>query len=408
MKIACCRLCKKKKLHQVLSLGNLYLADFVSGKYKKKSKRYPLSLVLCKNCSLLQLTHTTPPFTLYNERYGYYSGISSTMRNELFDVVSKAQKFVELLSGDIVLDIGCNDKTLLLSYTKKDITKVGFDPVGKFAKGFKEENEIFINDYFSKRKFVKLLGNKKAKVITAISMFYDIDDPNTFVKDVAQILAEDGVFIIQQNYIVEMLLNSAFDNIVHEHLCYYSLFAIEKLLAKFELEVFDVQIQPINGGSFRTYIKHRSYPIPINMRVLEMRQKEKRMNLKDPVIYKEFMSKVRKNCLKLKHFIKGEVRGGKTVFVYGASTRGNTLLQFAKLDNNLIKAAVERNPEKWGKKIESVDIPIISEVEARERRPDYMLVLPWFFKEEFIEREKEYLKTGGAFIFPLPTMEIIR
>jgi hypothetical protein len=250
------------------------------------------------------------------------------------------------------------------------------------------------------------MKNKKANIVTAISCFYDMEEPNSFLSDVRKILDKDGVFIIQQNYLVEMLKQNAFDNIVHEHLEYYSLFSLENLLKRHGLEVFNVEKSDINGGSFRTYIsnkgKRRAMKSVINMRV-----KEKNMNLKSVRIYTDFAERVKNNKNILHKFVSNLVKINKKIFVYGASTRGNTLLQYYGLDNKLIKAAAERNPEKWGKKIASVGIPIISEEQARKERPDYMLVLPWFFKKEFLQREKNYLKLGGHFIFPLPKFEVI-
>lgn len=329
------------------------------------------------------------------------------MRDELSGIVKDAEKLVRLNPDDVVLDIGCNDKTLLAAYKSKGILRVGFDPVSRFQKEFNRHREYFVNDYFSFRQYNKLFPKRKAKIITAIAMFYDLDDPNEFVADVKKVLDRDGVFIIQQNYLLGMLGQSAFDNIVHEHLEYYSLLSLEKLLHRHGFEVFDVSTSDINGGSFRTYVKHLSSSIPVTKSVKKIRDKEIRLKLDDRTIYRKFADRVKKTRNTLRNFIKKEVGRGKTVYIYGASTRGNTLLQYCGLNKDLIKGAVERNPEKWGKKIASVDIPIVSEQQARQEHPDYMLVLPWYFRDEFLKREAEYLEKGGKFIFPLPEMEIV-
>ena len=402
-----CRSCYANKLVDVISLGELHLSDFVEPDERNKPKKYPLSLVLCRECHLLQLKHTTPPSLLYTERYGYKSGISKTMKDELSSIAKEAEKLVRLNPGNIVLDIGCNDKTLLAAYKNKGILRVGFDPVSRFQKEFNQAKEYFVNDYFSFRRYNKLFPKRKAKVITAIAMFYDLDDPNVFVADIKRVLDRDGVFIIQQNYLVGMLGQNAFDNIVHEHLEYYSLLSLEKLLRRHGLEVFDVSTLDINGGSFRTYVKHASSSFSVSKEVNKMRDKEIKLKLNDLRVYRRFADRVKKTRNTLRNFIKKEVGKGKTVYIYGASTRGNTLLQYCGLNNDLIKKAVERNPEKWGKKIVSVDIPIVSEKDARKLHPDYMLVLPWYFRDEFLKREKEYLENGGKFIFPLPEMEIV-
>jgi len=345
----------------------------------------------------VQLRESTDPSLLYNDNYGYYSGINNTIKADLQDIVSSIPDYTQLLSDDTVVDIGSNDATLLKNYPKS-LRRLGFDPVSKFGKFYKEDNLTFINDFFSKRAFLKAYKGRKPKVITAISCFYDLEDPNQFVQDVAEILHPQGVFIVEQNYLATMIENLAFDNIVHEHIEYYSLKSLEHLLNRHFLKVVDVRVNGINGGAFRTYIKHMDG-------VEKMRLIEAKMRLDNQFTYVLFRMKLEKTAKQVRDFIKGEVKKGKTVYTYGASTRGNSLLQTCKLDDTLIKAAVERNPVKFGKKF--LGIPIISEEQARKEKPDYMLVLPWFFKEEFLKREEGYLKSGGKFIFPLPKFEVI-
>jgi hypothetical protein len=231
-----------------------------------------------------------------------------------------------------------------------------------------------------------------------------MEEPNKFISDVKKIMKDDGICVIQQNYLVGMLKQNAFDNIVHEHLEYYSLLSLNNLLSKHGLEVFDVELRTLNGGSFRTYIGLKGKK-RITKAVEKLNKYEKRLGLNKKKVYLDFAKRIKNNKKKLFEFIKKENEKGKIIYLYGASTRGNTLLQYFNLDNTLIKKAVERNPEKWGKIIASVGIPIISEVEARKDKPDYMLVLPWFFKKEFLKREKAYLK-HGHFIFPLPKFEV--
>lgn len=398
-----CRSCLSGRLIDILSLGEQYLSDFSKDDYKPEKS--PLDLILCRNCNLVQLKNTVSPTLLYTERYGYKSGINNTMKEELQEIVDKAIRKIDSNGKVIVLDIGANDGTLLSNYSK-NVYKIAFEPIRKFTAECKVHADVVINDFFSFKLYERKLKKKKANIITAISCFYDIDNPNKFVKDIKKILQRDGVFVIQQNYLVGMLMNNAFDNIVHEHLEYYSLLSLEDLLSRHSLEVFHVEESAINGGSFITFISHKKIK-SIQESVFRWREYEKALKLNQVKIYKDFAKRVKKNKRELLNLIVNLVKKNKTIFVYGASTRGNTLLQFYQLNNNLIKAAVERNPEKWGKNISSLGIPIISEKQARKQKPDYMLVLPWFFKDEFLEREKEYLKNGGRFIFPLPKIEII-
>lgn len=393
-----CRSCKSSKLIDIFALGDQYLSDFVLQSTKKKPENYPLALVLCGDCTLLQLKHTTPPSSLYHDRYGYYSGISSTIRADLKDVVKNALSRVNPSSDDILVDIGSNDATLLKYYTSL-YQRVGFDPVSKFKKYYDEPNLSFVNDYFSYRSFSGRFPKQKAKVITVISCFYDLDDPNSFVEDLQKTLASDGLLIIQQNYLVGMLKQNAIDNVVHEHLEYYSLTSLTKLLNRHGLDVVDAQVNDINGGSFRVYVRHMDT-------LKKMRLVEAKMKLHDRWTYYLFGMRVNQARKHLYEFVKKVTDEGKKVYLYGASTRVNTLLQYAGLDNKLLTAAVERNPDKFGKKIASIDLPIISEEQARKEKPDYMLVGPWFFREEICKREEEYVRNGGALLFPLPELYI--
>jgi hypothetical protein len=233
-----------------------------------------------------------------------------------------------------------------------------------------------------------------------------MEEPNTFVSDVRKLMKKDSVFVIQQNYLVKMLTQNAFDNIVHEHLEYYSLISLNNLLQRHGLEVFDLELRQLNGGSFRTYIGYKGQH-PVSVSVYEQIELERLICLHRKKIYTEFAERIKKLKKEVSGFIKNEANRGKKVYLYGASTRGNTLLQYFGLNNKLIQKAAERNPEKWGTKIASVGISIISEAQARSEKPDYLLVLPWFFREEFLQREKSYLKSGGHFIFPLPQLEIV-
>lgn len=404
LEIKKCRVCGSPKLKNILSLGDQYLSDFTSS--NKKPEKYPLTLVLCDKCSLLQLKHNIPQSSLYTERYGYKSGINKTMQKELREVVGKTLIKLESKSKNITaVDIGANDGTLLSNYGK-EVFRIGVEPIKKFAKECSLKADIVINDFFNYKSFLKKAKTKKADVVTVISCFYDMINPNLFLSDVKKILSAEGILVIQQNYLVGMLEKNAFDNIVHEHLEYYSLLSLDNLLKRHNLEVFDVERSDVNGGSFRTFIAHAGKK-KILKPVVQMRKKEEDLKLESKIIYDNFANRVRKGRKKLYNLMKSLKDKNKKIYIYGASTRGNTLLQFYKLNSRIIEAAVERNSEKWGKKISSVGIPIISEEEARKNNPDYMLVLPWFFKDEFVRREIKYLKNGGHFIFPLPKLKII-
>lgn len=410
--ISHCRVCGLDELASILSLGSIYVSDFVTDRTVFSEETYPLELVLCETekggCGLLQLRHTVDPSKMYNFYY-YHSGTNAMMRQALAEITAQAQKRVSLKRGDFVLDIGCNDGTLLRSYRKKGLKLVGFDPAKNLVPEARVGTTQIINDYFNFEAFENHFSGKKAKVITSIAMFYDLDDPNRFVADAASCLHPDGLWIIQMSYLPLMLKQNAFDNICHEHLEYYSLFSLQNLLKRHGLKAVDVELNDVNAGSFRIYIQHqdkKAAPAGLK-RVRTMEKKEKSLRLTDKETYFHFAARVNEVREKVYDFIQKANRKGKTVYVYGASTKGNTLLQYFNLDHRLIQGAAERNPDKFGKKTVGTMIPIMAEEDARRAKPDYFLVLPWHFLKIFVRQEKQYLKAGGKFIVPLPKMRII-
>lgn len=403
--VKCCRVCGCSELLDILSLGNQWVINFPDGDTPDEGVQAPLEMVVCGNaeCSLVQLRHTVDPDLMYKQ-YWYQSGINQTMRNALKNITDAVCKVIPLGEKDIVVDIGANDGTLLRSYAIQGLCKVGFEPASNLMEQARKETSLILNDYFNAPAFESAFPGKKASAVTSIAMFYDLEDPNQFVADISQILAPEGVWINQMNYLGTMLEFNAFDNISHEHLEYYSLSSLEYLLARHQLEVFDVEQNDLNGGSIRAYIGHKNKK-EISDRVKQLRDKE--AMLKDFATYQSFVERLQNIKAELCDFIVNEVRQGKSIHVYGASTRGNTLLQYFGLDKTLITVAAERNPLKWGKKMIGTNIPIVSEDESRSARPDYFLILPWAFVDEFVKREEHFLKNGGKFLIPLPEFKII-
>jgi NDP-4-keto-2,6-dideoxyhexose 3-C-methyltransferase len=396
-----CRSCSSPNLDPAMDLGNLYVSNFTDVPDSDRWPRVPLELLLCHNCGLVQLRHTTPGEWLYN-RYWYKSGVSATMRAALADIAEKASKFSGLDRGDRVLDIGCNDGTLLRSYHVEGIQRTGFEPAENLICEAVVGTDRIVNGFFSAR---PVLG-EQFRVVTSIAMFYDLEDPNTFVADVASVLLEEGVWIIEMHYLPQVLARNAFDSICHEHLEYYSLAALEVLLERHGLVVADAETNDVNGGSLRVYVVHRHSPaasIPARReRVEALRLRERSANLAKIRTYKEFRDRVGRIGARLRPYLENERQRNHEISVYGASTKGNTLLQVFGLDRGLIRSAAERNPEKWGKYTVGTWIPIISEAEARAHANDF-LVLPWHFLGEIQTRERDFLSRGGKLIVPLPT-----
>lgn len=413
-KIERCRACGNKNLKEIISLGNQFVSDFVLSKEENKIK-VPLSLVLCdeseEGCGLFQLEHNAPPQEMWNSKYWYKSAINPTIRADLKDIVENVENRVQLKEEDLVIDIGCNDGTMMTFYKNDKIRKIGFDPSSNVAKEAEEKGVEVINDFFNKESFIKRFGEKKAKVITAISMFYDLENPNTFLEDINFCLEEDGLFIIQQNYLVKMLENNGLDNICHEHREFYSLMSLGNLLKRHNLEVFDVLLNGINGGSIRTYIrkfrKNKEINTDAKKRLDEIRTHEKSLGLNTSKPYLDFAKRVDGVKNKITTFIKSEIEKGKIVCASGASTKGNTTLQYFGLGPDLIKAIEEKNPEKFGKMTVGTFIPIDSPEKVEALKPDYLLVLIWYFIEDVKRNQEEFLKRGGKLIVPLPIPKII-
>jgi hypothetical protein len=312
------------------------------------------------------------------------------MRANLLDIVTEAEKFVELKHGDTVLDIGCNDGTLLCSYQTQGLDKLGFDPAQNIVEIAKGKGLNVVNDFFSFETYAKVRPNVKAKVVTSIAMFYDLEEPSKFVHDVASLLADDGVWIIEQSYLPFMLERNSFDTICHEHLEYYSLKQIEWMLEREKLQVHKIEFNDINGGSFRLFIRPHNFGYVAENRAIDIsriREKEKVIGLDTDAPYKAFRESSLKVCEDLRNLLIGLKESDKSVYIYGASTKGNTILPFCDIAQNLVKKAADRNPDKWGRFTLGTNIPIISEEQARAENPDYFLVLPWHFFEVFKKRE---------------------
>lgn len=413
-----CRVCGNRVLSDILSLGNLYVSNFVDFpevSALRDEEPYPLDVVLCNaaegGCGLLQLRHTVSPQKMYRN-YWYRSGVNKSMTDALTELAQTTECIAHMGSGDTVVDIGSNDSTMLRAYSTAHIQRVGFEPARNLMDFARQGTTKIINDFFAYELFAREFGGVKAKIITAIAMFYDLDDPNTFVTDVKKTLDQEGVFVIQQAYLPLMLSQNAFDNICHEHIEYYSLYSLEQLLKRHDLEVFDLELNEVNGGSFRTYIRHKGSFVGGDRegaveRVAELRKIEDALGLQSRAVYDQFAVRVEKVKRELTEFIDEAKQNGEVVYAYGASTKGNTLLQYFNLDSSKVAAAAERNPIKWGKYTIGTGIPVISEEQARADKPDYFLVLPWHFMPEFLKRERDYLDGGGKFIVPLPEFQVI-
>ena len=405
--ISKCRISKSKNLITVLSLGELCLTGTFPKSRDEIITKGPLDLAWCPESGLLQMKQSYSPEEMYGDNYGYRSGLNASMVNHLTNKIRTLERLISLSREDLVLDIGSNDATTLKAYSGR-YKKVGIDPTGLKFKDFYTNDIVLIPDFFSAKTFENAFPNTKAKIITSIAMFYDLEDPMKFVRDIEAILAEDGIWHFEQSYMPSMLRSNSYDTICHEHLEFYSFKVVKNLLDNCGMRVLDVQMNAINGGSFAITAakKHASYvsntPI-INW----MLQQEEDMGLGTPKPYRDFEERVFKHKKNLTELIEALVNDGKKVFGYGASTKGNVLLQFCGFTTSHVPYIAEVNEQKFGCYTPGTKIPIISEKEARAMKPDYFLALPWHFKNSILERERDYIEQGGKFIFPLPEIEIV-
>jgi len=404
-----CRVCGSTNLEFLFSLGNHYVNDFVEPGKEHSGIQCPISLELCRDCTLVQLQHTAPQDFLYSRHYWYKSGVNEAMRDALFEAANTVTKTaLHLQPGDVVLDIGSNDGTML-RYFNPQLVTVGVEPATNLAEEGADGIHFFINDFWSAESYFKAV-KKKAKIVTAFGMFYDLEDPNPFIADVAKVLHEDGLFVAQLMCLKNMLDMRDVGNLAHEHLEFYSIRSLDYLLGKHGLAMFGVQTNDVNGQSYRLFCCHANRVEDFKKRCdLDSPEYYRGLEagLDDPNFYSDWFDELEANRNDCRNFIFDEVKKGKRVWVYGASTKGNTILQYYDLDSSVIEGAADRSPSKWGKVTVGTGIPIHSEEHAREQRPDYFLALPYAFINQFVKREHAFMERGGRFIVPLPQFGVI-
>lgn len=406
--IEACRAGGGSNLISVLNLGKQALTGVFPRERDKHVTEGPLELVWSPESGLLQLRHSFSPSEMYGDNYGYRSGLNQSMVDHLTNKVRQIERLVPLDDGDVIVDIGSNDATTLKAYSNSRLRRVGIDPTGKkFASYYPPEIKL-VPDFFSAEAF-NTTGFDKARVVTSIAMFYDLEDPVAFVRQIEAILRDDGVWHFEQSYMPSMLRTNSYDTICHEHLEYYSLGVVDRILKKAGMKVVDVTLNAVNGGSFAvTAAKASNKSIPVNHTVIDwLLTQEDRMGLTTPRIFRDFEERVFRHREDLVRLVRSLRADGKRIVGYGASTKGNVTLQFCGFTSDDIEAVAEVNPDKYGCWTPGTLIPIVSEAEARAMKPDYYLVLPWHFKEGILRREREFLADGGKMIFPFPEIEII-
>ncbi len=403
-----CRISGSKHLISVLDLGIQSLTGVFPKSRSESITAGPLDLVWCPESGLLQLRHSYEPDEMYGENYGYRSGLNQSMVQHLTQKVRFLERLAAPRDGDVILDIGSNDATTLKAYETKGLRRIGIDPTGrKFAEHYPAEIRL-VPDFFSSAAY-RSIESKPARIVTSIAMFYDLESPVEFARQIESILADDGIWHFEQSYMPSMLRMNSYDTICHEHLEYYSLGVVKRILDQAGLRIVDVVMNAVNGGSFAvTAAKAGNRSLKTNAAVIDwLLEQEDRMGLGTPRPFREFEERVFRHRDDLTRLIRKLTADGKKVFGYGASTKGNVVLQFCGLTEKDIPVIAEVNTEKFGRYTPGTGIPIVSELEARKMKPDYFLVLPWHFKEGILRREGEHLAGGGKMIFPFPEIEIV-
>lgn len=409
-KISKCRICGNHNLVPVVDLGDQYLTGvFPRHRADEEITCGPLRLVKCHggedSCGLLQLQHSYDLSEMYGDNYGYRSGLNASMVRHLQDKVGRIRSIVDLKAGDLVVDIGSNDGTTLRAYPD-NLQLVGIDPTGEKFKQYYEQHIQLIPDFFSADLLKRAFPGKKAKVITSFSMFYDLESPVDFAKQIASVLdPHEGIWVFEQSYMPLMLERNAYDTICHEHLEFYGLKQIVWLADKAGLEVVDVEINDINGGSFSVVAAHKGSKYhDVNGVVARLLESEAAAGLSSLAPYQAFSRRMEESRLALQNFVSKAKIEGKKIYGLGASTKGNVVLQYCGFTENDITAIGDVNPDKFGALTPGSWIPIEDETKVLARNPDYLLVLPWHFREFFV---KNPIFKGRNLVFPLPQLEVV-
>ncbi len=402
-----CRISGSKTLVPVLDLGEQALTGVFPREIKEPITVGPLRLVWCPESGLLQLDRSYDPTEMYGDNYGYRSGLNASMVRHLQQKIREIERLAELKPGDTVLDIGSNDATALKAYSVPGLHRIGIDPTGAKFRHYYPDDITLVPDIFSSGAFHRA-STRQANVITSIAMFYDLEDPIGFARQIENTLAPGGIWHFEQSYMPSMLRMTSFDTVCHEHLEYYSLTVVKRILDAAGMRPLDVKMNAVNGGSFAvTAVRVNDARRGAQPVIDWLLRQEERMGLDTPRTYRDFEERVYRHRSDLQSLLRTLAADGKKVLGYGASTKGNVVLQFNQLTEREVIAIAEVNPDKFGAFTPGTHIPIISEAEARAMRPDYFLVLPWHFKEGIMQREAEFLAGGGRMIFPFPEIEIV-
>lgn len=406
--IAACRMTGNRRLVSLLDLGTMPLTGVFPATPQTDVPSGPVELVLCPDGGLVQLRQSYDPALMYGQNYGYRSGLNGSMVRHLTEIATALDRRCPTGQGDVILDIGSNDGTLLGAYENRGQRFLGIDPTAAKFGAFYPPHVRAIPEFFSEATYRQHAGSRQATLVTSIAMLYDLDDPLAFMQSVASILAPEGLWYTEQSCLPAMLDQCAYDAICQEHLEYYGLTQLAWLAERAGLCIIDATQNATNGGSLAVTFAHRNAPYPAHQATVNwLIQQETDRGLTTPGAFTAFRMAVETHRRELPALIRALRADGKTVFGYGASTKGNVLLHACGLTKEDLPCIADVNPDKHGRVTPGTHIPIVSEADAHAQQPDYFLVLPWHFKHYIVEREQAFLSRGGRLIFPLPTISVV-
>jgi len=406
--ITSCRICQSKSLTSLLLLEPQYLtSSFVkTNENNPMSKiKIPLTLLLCDNCGLVQLKETTDPNLLFIN-YFFRTSKNHYIKENFQQIIQILLKYVKITNDDFAIDIGANNCEFI-SMFPKFLKKIAIEPAKNISWEKTDSSITIINDFFQIEPILKITKGKKAKIITATAMFYDFTDPNLAIENIKSILDKDGICAIQVSYLLDTVRDLNPFDIVHEHLTYYSLKSLDFLMQKNDMSIIDASTNDVNGGSLLVFVTHKENSIPKSKNVESILSNEEKWKLDSPETFLPLKNNIKDIVKKTQKFLSDEINLGGNIIGFGASTKGNSILQICGMNKSFLRYIAENNEDKIGLCTLGTDFKIISENDANDLKPSLLFVLPWNFKKEIIKNQQEFIKKDGKLLFIMPYLHFI-